>query len=164
MSAIFSECGMYRYRLDRQIGDALKTVAFIGINPSIANEVDNDKTVNRMLSFAKGNGAGKVIVANVFSLISTDINGLRADIPLRGDEHDFHFRKIIGEADILVPCWGSREKLRASSGKLLDDCMNLLLSTGKPVLCLGKTKSGKDPLHPQRLPSGTKLKEWALDE
>lgn len=164
MSAIFSECGMYRYRLDRQIGDALKTVAFIGINPSIANEVDNDKTVNRMLSFAMGNGAGKVIVANVFSLISTDINGLRTDIPLKGNEHDFHFQQIISEADILVPCWGSRAKLRAGNRHFLDNCMSLLLSSGKPVLCLGKTKSGKDPLHPQRLPSGTQLREWTLDE
>lgn len=164
MSAIFSECGMYRYRLDRQIGDALKTVVFIGINPSIANEVDNDKTVNRMLSFAKGNGAGKVIVANVFSLISTDINGLRTDIPLRGDEHDFYFREIISEADILIPCWGRREKLRVSNSLFLDDCMNLLLSTGKPVLCLGKTKSGKDPLHPLRLRLGAQLMKWVADE
>ena len=164
MSANFSECGKYRYRLDRKIGVALKTVAYIGINPSIANDVDNDRTVNRMLEFAKENGAGKVIVANVFSLVSTDINGLRTDIPLRGNEHDFHFQQIISEADILVPCWGSRAKLRAGNRHLLDNCMNLLLSSGKPVLCFGKTKSGKDPLHPQRLPSGTKLKEWALDE
>ena len=164
MSAIFSECGMYRYRLDRQIGVALKTVAFIGINPSIANDVDNDRTVNRMLEFAEEIGAGKVIVANVFSLVSTDINGLRKDILLRGSEHDFHFQRIISEADILVPCWGSRGKLRASNRPFLDECMNLLRSTGKPVLCFGKTKSGEDPLHPQRLPSGTQLREWTLDE
>jgi hypothetical protein len=164
MLAIFSECGMYRYRLERKIGGALKTVAFIGINPSTANEQENDRTVTRMLGFAQSIGAGKVIVANVFSLVSTDINGLKRDIPLRGDEHDFHFRRIISDADILIPCWGSRDKLKARNGKFLDDCMNLLLSTGKPVLCFGKTKSGKDPLHPQRLPSGTKLKEWALDE
>ena len=160
MSAIFSECGMYRYRLDRQIGDALKTVAFIGINPSIANEVDNDKTVNRMLSFAMGNGAGKVIVANVFSLISTDINGLRTDIPLRGNEHDFHFQQIISEADILVPCWGDRTKLKSGNRHLLDDCMNLLLSSGKPVFCLGKTKVTNDPCHPLMLSAKTELIKW----
>ena len=164
MLAIFSECGMYRYRLDRKIGGALKTVAFIGVNPSIANEVDNDRTVNRMLGFAKGIGAGKVIVANVFSLISTDINGLKTGVILRGEKHDFHFQEVLNEADILIPCWGDRSKLRVGNRHFLDECMNLLLSSGKPVLCLGKTKVTNDPCHPLMLPSDTKFIEWVSHE
>ena len=147
MSANFSECGMYRYRLDRQIGASLKTVAFIGINPSIANDVDNDRTVNRMLEFAKENGAGKVIVANVFSLVSTDINGLRTDIPLRGSEHDFHFQQIISEADILVPCWGSRGKLRASNRPFLDELTSVYWEASS---LLWENKIGGGPITPTK--------------
>lgn len=157
MDAIFSPCGKYRYRLDREIHGGHKTVVFIGVNPSIANEEKNDNTVKRMLGFAERERFGKVIVANVFSLISTDINGLRADIPLRGEEHDFHFRKIISEADILVPCWGDRTKLKSANRHFLDDCMNLLLSSRKPVFCLGKTKVTNDPCHPLMLSAKTEL-------
>lgn len=161
MTAIFSECRKYRYRLDRVIKETGSTMAFFGINPSTANEQENDRTINKMIGFAARNGAARLIVANVFSLVSTDINGLRMDVPLRGDEHDEYIQHIINDADILVPCWGCRHKLASRFRSSLDEYMTLLLKSQKPVYCLGRTKTTGDPLHPLMLGYNTKMIEWS---
>ncbi|MFC6122590.1 DUF1643 domain-containing protein [Citrobacter bitternis] len=162
MTAIFSDCGNYRYRLERVI-DATgegKVFAFLGINPSTADAKTDDATISKMTGLATRTGAGRIIVGNVFSLISTDINGLRKGLPLRGNEHDKHFQQIIKDADILIPCWGSRNKLAPEFRISLDECMEILLGSKKPFLCFGKTKGTGDPCHPGRLPYSTKIIEW----
>jgi len=56
-SADFSDCGQYRYRLSRswsnkRIGKN-KTVAFIGLNPSIADAEFDDPTIKRCITYAE---------------------------------------------------------------------------------------------------------------
>lgn len=164
MTAIFSDCGNYRYRLERVIDTAGegKVFAFFGINPSTADATTDDATISKMTGFATRAGAGRIIVGNVFSLISTDINGLRKGLPLRGNEHDKHFQQIINDADILIPCWGSRNKLAQEFRSSLDECMEILMSSQKPVRCFGKTKGTGDPCHPLMLAYSTKIIEWEL--
>lgn len=42
--ALFSPCRLYRYKLWRKWGDAPPAV-FVMLNPSTADEIDNDPTV-----------------------------------------------------------------------------------------------------------------------
>lgn len=74
--AIFSECRQHRYELWRIWDEENPLVMFIGLNPSTANENDDDPTIKSVVRIAKSNGYGGVYMMNCFSYISTDPKGL----------------------------------------------------------------------------------------
>lgn len=49
--AIFSECSRWRWWLTRIWDDSLPMAALIGMNPSIANATENDRTVRKAIHF-----------------------------------------------------------------------------------------------------------------
>lgn len=162
MSAVISECGAYRYRLDRDVQPKGLVFAFFGINPSTADHAIDDPTVKKWRGFSSRNGVRKFIVGNVFAFRSTKPKGLRFTDDPFGPERDSYLSQIIAEADVLVPCWGNLDKmpkeLRGAPAALLD----WLLTTGKPVLHFGVTESGQ-PMHPLMLAYATPLLPWTED-
>jgi hypothetical protein len=68
--AAFSECGKYRYALWRIWNPELPFVMFIGLNPSTANQVDDDPTIRRVKRFAKDWGYGGVYMMNCFPFVT----------------------------------------------------------------------------------------------
>lgn len=165
MSAVISPCGMYRYRLERTVAMEGPVYAFFGINPSTADASVDDATVRKWIGFAKRWGASRFIVGNVWPLRSTDVRRLATatrwlDI---GRENQRHILAMATEADVLVPCWGGREKVPRIMHNEIDDLAALLLGTGKPVMHFGLTKSG-DPKHPLMLGYDTPLTPWMSAE
>lgn len=162
MSAVISECGDYRYRLDREIQEEGKVFAYFGINPSTADHEIDDPTVKKWRGFSSRNGVRKFIVGNVFAFRSTNPKGLKFTADPFGPERDSYLSQIIAEADVLVPCWGNLDKmpkeLRGAPAALLDR----LLAAGKPVLHFGVTESGQ-PMHPLMLAYATPLLPWTED-
>jgi hypothetical protein len=75
--AEFSECRNYRYALWRIWDETKPLVMFIGLNPSTANETDNDPTIKSVCRIAKHNGYGGVYMMNCFPLVSTNPEALR---------------------------------------------------------------------------------------
>lgn len=67
--AEFSPCKTYRYALWRRWSDA-PPVLFVMLNPSTANESQDDPTIRRCISFAKQWGHGGIIVGNLFAFRS----------------------------------------------------------------------------------------------
>lgn len=163
MSAIISSCGLYRYRLERSIKEDGLTFAYFGINPSTADAEINDATVRKWRGFTERNGGGRFIVGNVFAFRSTDVKGLNSAIDPIGKENIIHICEIINDADVIVPCWGSRGKLPMRLRPRLDSFKRLILNCAeqceKPVKVFGFAKSG-DPLHPQMLGYATPLIDW----
>ncbi len=169
MSAIISTCGQYRYRLDRivdheqetQPGPAAirSTIAFFGVNPSTADAEAEDATTRRWIHFARVNGASRYIAGNVFAYRSTDIKKLRVVRDPVGPDNRNQLAIIMAEADILVPCWGAREKVVKSMHYYFDRTLDLMFASGKPVKVFGFTKNG-DPLHPLMLSNDNPLQEW----
>ena len=156
-SAILSACKAYRYSLSRDIcNTGGMVIAYIGINPSTADADIDDHTVRKWFGFAERNNAKRFIVGNAFALRSTDVKGLLDSEDPIGVDNDKYLSKIIEEADLLVPCWGSRRKTPNALHQRFDDILSMLASSGKPVMCLGTTKSG-DPKHPLMLPYSTEL-------
>lgn len=165
-SAIISECGQYRYRLDRYCepmfrlapAETLKapTFAYFGINPSTADADIDDATVRKWRGFTERNGGDHFIVGNVFSYRATNVK-LIGKVPFpQGPQHFHHLKQIIHEADVLVPCWGGRDKVPKHLRQQLDRLLTWLHRTGKPVLHFGTTDGG-DPKHPLFLPYTTPL-------
>jgi hypothetical protein len=58
--------------------DPLRTVAFIGLNPSTADETTDDPTVRRCVGFAKRWGYDRMVMLNAFAYRATDPKALYA--------------------------------------------------------------------------------------
>ncbi|KLU20353.1 hypothetical protein EOS_41560 [Caballeronia mineralivorans PML1(12)] len=159
MSAILSDCGTYRYRLERVCGLDGPTYAFFGINPSTADAAINDATVRKWIGFVSRWGGDRFIVGNVFGYRSTDVFALRHEDDPVGPKNDAHLWQIIADADILVPCWGNASKVPNHLRYRLNRVLSMLVLSGKPVLIFGKTQSG-DPKHPLMLGYDTPLRPW----
>lgn len=159
-SAIISNCGTYRYRLDRHLSDVGPTYAFFGINPSTADASIDDATVRKWRGFCERLHVGHFIVGNVFAYRATDIKKLaEVDKPF-GSEWCKNINSIIKQADVLVPCWGSLNKLPKRLRPVPDLFLKVLQKTGKPLMCWGLTKCGQ-PKHPLMLSYKTQLIDMA---
>ncbi|MNR13832.1 hypothetical protein D3C85_1302620 [compost metagenome] len=162
MSAVLSECGLYRYRLDREVQPEGLVFAYFGINPSTADASIDDSTVRKWRGFTLRNGGKKFIVGNVFAFRSTDPKALEfAEDPFGPDRYA-HLEQIIAEADVLVPCWGNSSKVPPTIRPHIADLLETLLGSGKPVMHFGLTASG-DPKHPLMLSYDTPLLPWTED-
>lgn len=164
MTAILSPCRRYRYRLERDVQLAGNVIAFFGINPSTADADEDDQTTRKLLGFAQLLGARRYLLGNVMAWRATDVRELADVVDLDGPGDGVStpaelFRKIITDADVLVPCWGSRAKLPRDLRPMLDHTEQLLRASGKPVRVFGFTRAG-DPLHPLMLGYATALVEW----
>ncbi len=157
--AVFSDNGMYRLRLDRRLADHGLIFAYFGVNGATATADYNDHTVTKWTGFTVRNGGARFIVGNPFAFCATDVRELARATDSVGPDNDRYLSEIIAEANILVPCWGSREKLPPRLRPRLDLVADMIFAAGKPVKTFGFTISG-DPLHPLTLPYATQLIDW----
>lgn len=159
MSAVISPCGMYRYRLEREVGMTGPVYAFFGVNPSTADAQVDDATVRKWTGFCKRWGGSRFIVGNAFAYRATNVKTLAGVEDPFGADIGEHITDIINDADILVPCWGSTGKVPPKLQFAFEVLLDALMSAGKPVMCFGCTKSG-DPKHPLMLAYSTPLMPW----
>lgn len=162
MSAIISACGLYRYRLEREVQPEGRVFAYFGINPSTADAIENDATVRKWIGFSLRNDCRRFIVGNVFGFRSKEVKRLAAHTveSAQGPEWTMHVDQIIADADVLVPCWGAYGKIPRHLRGTFDDVLARLLASGKPVLHFGVTACGQ-PKHPQMLAYATPLTPWS---
>ena len=149
MGARFSPCGRYRYRLSRRLTPMLpgqKTVNFIMLNPSTADEHNNDPTVSRCIDYASRWGFNNLIVTNLSPLRATDPMVLKAAGPEPEEVEAENLRQIdrgAGESDRIVAAWGTHGVWERRDEAVL----NALAPWGQKVVCLRLTKAGH-PWHP----------------
>jgi len=75
--AVMSACRKYRYRLWRIWDDSKPKVLWIMLNPSMADENENDATIKKIIRFSKSWGYGGIYVGNMFSFRATDPKQLK---------------------------------------------------------------------------------------
>lgn len=139
-NAVISDCGVYRYRLDRSWADG-PCMGFIMLNPSTADAMKDDPTIRRCISFARREGCGRLVVVNLFPYRATLPASLwAAPEPVRsGGAPALHaLTQAANEADVLVAAWGANTKGAEHTALAL---------FGDRLLCLGTTRAGK-PRHP----------------
>jgi hypothetical protein len=157
--ATISRCGTWRYRLEREVAPQGPVFAYFGVNGSTATASVDDHTVRKWIGFTERNGGSRFIAGNAFAFRATDVRELgQASDPV-GPRNKTHLANIIAEADVLVPCWGSRTKLPGRLHGQLDALREQILAAGKPVRIWGLSQSG-DPLHPLTLAYSLPLVEW----
>ena len=100
----------YRYRLERHWcgGDGL--CAFIMLNPSTADERDDDPTIRRCIGFARRWGYDGLLVANLFARRATDPKELfAARNPVGGPANRDALRRVIDEAALILCAWADSQ-------------------------------------------------------
>jgi len=145
--AIFSDCERYRYRLWDCWDESLPSITYVMLNPSTADEMVNDPTVERCQRRAATMGYGRMEIANIFPLRSTDPAGLLVEDPLGpGDHADQAIIEAVSSAKIIIAAWGVVHKtLRDRPVRV----MSLLEQDGHGdrLHHLGTSKDGA-PRHP----------------
>jgi hypothetical protein len=145
IGADFSPCRTWRFALWRR-WDSRPLVAFIGLNPSTADETRDDPTVRRCIGFAKAWGYGGLLMLNAYAFRATDPAELQGAVDPIGPEHDKRLTTFRCCASAFVAAWGIRcEPERAA---------RVCEVIGQRIDCLGKTKNGA-PRHPLYLKTTT---------
>lgn len=151
--AVFSDCRTWRYRLWRTWDTSKPMLVMIMLNPSTADEDDNDPTVERCQRRAVLTGHGGLWVFNIFALCATDPDVMKAAIDPVGPDNDdrlrsaFSLASIARQAGTPVPTfcagWGMHGSHRGRDRQV----QALAAERGVQLVCLGVTKDGQ-PRHP----------------
>jgi hypothetical protein len=159
MSAVISDCGRYRYWLERRIdgvqGKAPGNCVFIMLNPSTADAELDDPTIRRCKGFAQRFGCNRLVVVNVFAFRATKPADLyKAKDPV-GPENDDYILKALALPGIKFCAWGANNVFSR------DETIARFAARRKDValLCLGKTKNGS-PRHPLYIAADAPFEVW----
>lgn len=152
-SALFSPYRVYRYRLSRAWGDAPPLV-FLMLNPSTANETDNDPTVERCERRARAGGYGGLEVVNIFALRSTDPRALYSHPDPIGPENDQHILDAC-RLGTVVCGWGQHGNLGQRGARIRE----MLERKGVQPHVLRLNGDGS-PTHPLYVPYRLVPTQW----
>ena len=147
--AVISEDGLHRYFLSRTWGSEGLTIAFIGLNPSTADEQNDDPTIRRCVSFAKQWGGSSLWMVNLFAFRATKPAALKNATDPIGSQNDAWLDAAITRADIVVAAWGNHGQLD-NRAKFVTAKYSTQLKT------LRVTRAGM-PSHPLYIPGATAL-------
>ncbi|WP_318521858.1 DUF1643 domain-containing protein [Photobacterium leiognathi] len=150
-SAVLSSCRKYRYELWRTWDDSKPYAMFIGLNPSTADETEDDPTIRRCINFAKSWGYGGLCMANLFAYRATQPEDMkRASDPI-GDKNDETLILLAQNAGVIVGAWGNDGIFlnRSEDVRALISELNVL-----------KVNKSGEPAHPLYLKSTLTPIKW----
>lgn len=159
-SALLSDCGVYRWRLERDLGGSGPVAAILGVNPSTADAEVDDATIRKDMGFARRLGWSRIIKGNKFAFRATDVNALKTARDPIGPANDEHLRAMMNEADIVVAAWGPLSKLPKHLRNRWRSIVNMARDADKPLQCWGTAQDGQ-PRHPLMLAYDTPLVTWS---
>ncbi len=143
-SAVFSGDRLYRYSLERIWLEELPLIMFIGLNPSTADETDDDPTIRRCVGYADSWGYGGLIMANLFAYRTPYPRVLLEARDPVGPENNEWLKKSADRAMMRIAAWGNRGTYMGRG----DRVRTLLEKPEKPLHHLGLTMHKKQPRHP----------------
>lgn len=145
-TAHFSPCRQYRYVLTRNWDITLPVVMFIGLNPSTADEYDDDRTISKCIRYAKRWGYGGIIMCNLFAYRTKDPHIMKAAYdPIGNPINDDWIRAYAKSCPVIVAVWGVDGGFCARS----IDMQKMFVGR---LSYLRLTKNG-EPSHPLYLPA-----------
>ncbi len=153
-TASFSADRRYRWTLRRRWGPGAYA-AFIGLNPSTADETQDDPTIRRCIGFARAWGFDALCMVNLFAYRATDPAEMKRAIDPVGDLNDATLIDVARDAGMVVAAWGAHG---THMGR--DKSVRSLI----PKLhFLRLTKDGH-PGHPLYLPASLEPLRWWDDD
>lgn len=116
---------------------------FVGLNPSTADEVEDDPTIRRCIQYAKDWGYGALCMTNIFAFRHTDPVVMKAQGDPVGPENDTALLHLAKDPGVVVAAWGNHGSHLGRGKHVTEMLANLT--------CLRRTKKGH-PGHPLYLP------------
>ena len=145
--AKFSKDKKHRYYLSRKWSEK-EQVLYVLLNPSKANHINNDPTINRLITISKNLGYGGFNVVNLYTLITP----LRNKLYEKKRKFSAKNKKLIAELvaghKTIIYGWGATENEP-----------NWLSNIVKNPLCFSINKNGT-PKHPLYLKKESTLKKF----
>ena len=150
-NAILSEDRKYRYVLSRIWDETKPKVMIIGLNPSTADETEDDPTIGRCISFSKSWGYGGVYMLNLFAFRATQPKDMfNAQNPI-GLENNSYIEIYSKKVEKIVCAWGNHGTYKNRGNEIREKFDKLF--------CLKLNQTG-EPAHPLYLKSELVPKKW----
>ncbi len=153
--AVLSADRVYRYVLYRSLdgeawddpNPARRTVCFVMLNPSTADENTNDPTIEKLIKYGRLWGFHRLAVVNLFAYRETDSKKLRSIASTRdlvGPENEVYILGVASQSHRIVCAWGNQGDIHDRGNQvrqlLVDGC-------SQDLWCLKKSLTGQ-PVHP----------------
>lgn len=135
-----------------------RIVTFIGLNPSTADETEDDPTIRRCIGYAKRWGFQGMIMLNIFAFRATDPKEMMTASEPIGKRNNEVIRITSEDSHKVVACWGIHGAYLNRDLKV----QVLLRPILDRVFCFGKTLCGQ-PKHPLHLKRNTELELLVKD-
>lgn len=144
-SATFSSNRSCRYSLVRAWDESLPALTWVLLNPSTANEQEDDPTIRRVIGLSRTWGYGSATVLNLYARACTCPTELHNNFTEReriGPRNNQHLAQL---AAPIVVAWGAHTYARERARKVLT-----LLPPA--LFCIGQNNDGspKHPLYARR--------------
>lgn len=160
----------FRYELWRTWELGKPIMLLIMLNPSLADDWANDRTINRCIEFAKRMGFGGIRVVNLFAYRAqkpTAMNTYADPIGPRNDEfirrNAMHVHCQGEKQGKVVAAWGAPHAFPAGRSDKIkrraEIVAEMVQDLGVPLHVLGLTET-KHPRHPIYLPNTSRLTRW----
>lgn len=149
-AAQFSTCRTYRYSLTRLWDNDKSQAIWIGMNPSTADEKEDDPTIRKLIGFCKKWELGGLHIVNICAYRSTDKRNLESVYDPVGPRNSMYLRTLCKLPGVkIICCWGNiQDKIDRIKESLIST--QVLLSDPKlkgNSYCLGINNTGH-PIHP----------------
>lgn len=151
--AEFSDDRKYRYSLSIVWDSMRPPLVVIGLNPSVADQWQDDHTIRRCKGFSRSFGGGGLIMLNIFAFVSTDRSVLTKIQDPVGPGNTLEFLKHKSGESMIVAAWG-KDAAKVNPGRVKE------VVQGIPKLYCLRLNADGSPEHPSRLPSALKPIEF----
>ena len=162
MNAVMSDDRRYRYLLKRDLdtllGGGRQVCAFVMLNPSTADAMQDDPTIRRCIGFARRWECATLYVVNLSPLRATNPRELLRAGPEPDEvqaENRYWLRYAADRADIIVAAWGNHGGAADRARMVLAD----FKTRGIRIFALGWNKTGH-PMHPLYVAADTRPVVW----
>lgn len=142
--AILSEDRQYRYVLSRIWDEDKPIVMFIGLNPSTADECEDDPTIRKCIKYAQKWGYGGLYMLNLFAYRTPNPKILWDIKNPIGNKNDDYVKEYSNKCDKIICAWGNDGDFMQRGKSVLQLAVN--------AYYLKLNKSGQ-PSHPLYLKS-----------
>lgn len=159
-TALLSTDGVHRYRLDRVWNPHRPKLGWLMLNPSTADDKEDDPTIRRCIRFADDNGFGSILVVNLFAYRTTSPKDLlavaRGNLEKAvGPDNNAAIAMAMGDSWRLMLAWGANAErpILIARARLI---VQAVKAAHPRPSCLGLTKAGQ-PIHPLMVPAAQPL-------
>lgn len=149
--AIFSLDEKYRYALavafttrGWKLGDN-RWINYLMLNPSTADELANDPTIERCQRRAMMLGFSGLVVTNLFAYRATDPGDMKAQPYPVGEKNDYYIDMVASSSDVIVCGWGEHGMYTGRGETVLKRLSEKFYDK---MYHLGLTEKNEQPRHP----------------